>query len=139
MRIMIVNNDKYKKFLLILSTFGLFLNFTYANSFKYNSASIHMTGYQKISSDYREIIISNKDVKNETLNNNEKAINVAKQFAPANIEEIVSENLNDEMGVLSIVKVYLEFSDELQDEDYDNATKNANNAINSENILIKYL
>lgn len=43
------------------------------------------------------------------------------------------------MGVLSIVKVYLEFSDELQDEDYDNATKNANNAINSENILIKYL
>ena len=108
---MILDKDKYKKLLVVLSTFGILSNFSYANAFKYNSSS------------------TNKNV----------AINIAKKFAPVNIEEIVSEQINDEMGNLLVIKVYLDYSTELKDEEYLEAATNANKEINSENILVKYL
>lgn len=43
---MILNNNKYKNFT-VLSTVGIFLNLSYANSFTYNSASTDITTYQK--------------------------------------------------------------------------------------------
>jgi len=136
---MILNNNKYKKFLTVLSTVGIFLNLSYANSFTYNSASTHITTYQKTSSNYKEVSASNKNVKEETLDVDKNALQVAKEFAPAKIEEVVSEDIHDEMGELSIVKVYLDYTVELEDDAYLIATKNANKAINSEKILIKYL
>lgn len=37
---MILDKDKYKKLLVVLSTFGILSNFKiYANAFKYNSSS----------------------------------------------------------------------------------------------------
>lgn len=136
---MIVNSNKYRKFLSVLSTVGIFLNFSYADSFSYNLASTHMTTYKKTSILYKEVLPLTKETSEKQTIINNDPLEVAKKFAPANIEEITTESINDEMGELLVVKVYLDYSVELEDDKYFIATNNANKAINSKKILIKYL
>ncbi|WP_066403110.1 hypothetical protein [Aliarcobacter cryaerophilus] len=136
---MILDKDKYKKLLVVLSTFGILSNFSYANAFKYNSSSTNKVAYNKIFLEYKEVNLKTENIKNHIVDNKNVAINIAKKFAPVNIEEIVSEQINDEMGNLLVIKVYLDYSTELKDEEYLEAATNANKEINSENILVKYL
>lgn len=138
---MIYNKSKYKKLLTILSTLGIFLNFSYAKDFTYETTNVNLSSFTKSSLKYTnlELPINQYNEKIQSLTDEEKAIEQAKKFAPIQIEEIVVEHIDDEMGKLMVVKVYLDFSKELEDEQYIQASSNATKAINSENILIKYL
>lgn len=138
---MIYNKSKYRNLLAILSSIGVFLNFSYAKDFSYITANTHLSNFTKSTSNYTEVTLPINQNKKQILSFNieEKAIEKAKEFAPAKVDEIEVEHINDEMGKLTIIKVYLDFSKELEDEEFIRASSIATKATNSENILIKYL
>lgn len=139
---MIINKLKYNKFLTILSGIGIFFNITYANDFSYNLSKNNLSSYSKSNSFYQKIIPSIETTDKKVvkfISSEEKALEIAKKFAPEKIEEISTEYIKDELGELIVISVYLDFSKELNDEDYIKASNEANEVINTKNILIKYL
>ncbi len=138
---MILNNNKYIKFMNILFAVGFSTIFSYAQNFSYETSNENLSYINKYASSYVDlrIVKEEKDIKPNNLSIEEKALEIARNFAPEKVEEISTEYINDELGTLTVINVYLDFDKELNDEDYIKASNEANEAINTKNILIKYL
>jgi len=127
----------------ILFAIGFSTTFSYAKNFSYELLSEEFSYVNKYVSSYVSLN-SNENIqkpilKVKELSLEEKALNIANECAPCKVEEICSEYLDDENGRLLLVKVYLDFSSELPDETYIEASIKATALVNSKDVLVKYL
>ena len=140
---MIVNQNKYRNFLKILSTIGIFV-FTY----NYNSISVSENEKNSFSSTsyshkIRSLITFEEKHRNvkkkKKINQHDLFIKIAKDNAPYEIENINVESIEDDFGILHTINVYMKLPNNYDDDLIVSSSEKSTNIINSDEYLVVYL
>jgi len=140
---MIVNQNKFKNFLKILSTIGIFVstyNYSSVSTSENEKNSFSSTNYSHKIKSLITFDEKHRNVKKKkTIKQHDIFIEIAKNNAPYEIEDVNVESTEDDFGTLHTINVYMKLPNNYDDNIIMSSAEKSTNIINSDEYLVVYL